>query len=311
MMQVLFHYTSQKGFEGIVREDGIHLWFSDALYLNDSNEIIGAKKYFDIAAEQLLEQGEIDNSILKTVKDMKYEAGQIDNIQFVRSGQSEINIQYEVAYYDKYVCCFSEKADSLPMWNYYLKNDSDGFAVGLDFNGCTFEHCKICGNVVDESCFNISTNMLQMIYDENTKIDYFKKDIRLYARALKESPESKAFHDVTFYNAFELLSNRCKDHHFEYENETRMLATVKDSGKSFIDGKKRDDIKYRFNYGLAIPYFELLIPHKEILKAVTISPKIGLNTENKDAITAMKKYLHNMGYNHEIEIKCSEIPLRY
>jgi len=26
--------------------------------------------------------------------------------------------------YETYVCCFSKKRDSLPMWNYYLKGDN-------------------------------------------------------------------------------------------------------------------------------------------------------------------------------------------
>ena len=126
-----------------------------------------------------------------------------------------------------------------------------------------------------------------------------------------DNPAKQSECIISNQQAFEVYSCRFKDYHFAYEKEQRISATVKESDRIYIDEKRRDDIKFRLSHGLAIPYFELYIPKKEVLKAISISPKIGLNTDDKAAIDSMQLYLRHLGYNHKIDIRCSEIPLRY
>lgn len=114
-----------------------------------------------------------------------------------------------------------------------------------------------------------------------------------------------------FFSNLLYYSCAFKDYHFAYENERRIIVTVKDSDELYIDGQRRDDIKFRLSHGLSIPYFELLIPDKKALKAVSISPRIGLNSSDEIAEESMRAYLRHLGYEHNINIRCSQIPLRY
>ena len=82
MGNIIYHYTSQKGFEGIVREDGIHLWFSDVRYMNDSSELINAKKFLIQAADELLNEKKIDEDIYNTIQKIEYNPKKFDKSTF-------------------------------------------------------------------------------------------------------------------------------------------------------------------------------------------------------------------------------------
>ena len=311
---IMYHYTSQNGFEGIVREDGLHFWFSDTRYMNDSYELIDAKRFLMRAADDLLKEKKIDEEIYKYIGGINYPLKKFAGIKTVPTSGTAIRFNISSAYYRKFVCCFSKEADSLPMWNYYLKGDQNGYAVGIDLDGVNTSDCEIIGEVKDESDFEIDQEIISILYDEEEKISIFKSEILDFSRDMNENADNaiKKLECITrFQQAFEVYSCRFKDYHFAYEQEQRLSATVKESNRIYIDEKRRDDIKFRLSHGLAIPYFELYIPKKEVLKAISISPKIGLNTDDKAAIDSMRSYLLHLGYNHKIDIRCSEIPLRY
>lgn len=310
---MMFHYTSQKGFEGIVKEDGIHLWFSDARYMNDSSEILSAKKFLDQAADELLREGKIPSDLHKEVKKIEHNPKKIDGVKFRNTKLHEMAIDIQSAYYYTFLCCFSSEADSLPMWNYYLKNDSNGYAVGFDFDGIDISTCSIVGTVKNDADYTFEDEISKVLYTDSEKVDVFKSEILdLLKNWEKDSSDHtlQLAHMAQFHIAFETYSTVFKDYHFAYENEYRMLATVK-SSESYIGDQHRDDIKFRLSHGLAIPYFELLIPHKQALKAVSISPMVGLNSDTDFVKESMRTYLNNLGYTHDIEIRFSEIPLRY
>ena len=317
----MFHYTSQKGFEGIVKEDGIHLWFSDARYMNDSSELLSAKSFLDQAADELLEEKKIDASLHYDIINTEYSPVKIDGAYYIskkarKNSKGVIHeacIQLQSHYEHKYVCCFSREPDSLPMWNYYLKTDGHGYAVGIDLSDITVDTFKIAGNTTNKADFELSTEISDVTYDNREKLRILKNAILDLSDQYAEYPDDitkKQECLVAFQNKFETYSTIFKDYHFKYENELRMISTVK-SSDSYIDNQHRDDIKFRLSHGLTIPYFELIIPHKQALKSVSISPMIGLNSDTDFVIESMSVYLHNLGYTHDIEIRCSEIPLRY
>lgn len=311
---MMFHYTSQKGFEGIVKEDGIHLWFSDARYMNDSSELINAKKFLNQAADELFAEHKISESVHREVLGIQYNAKKFDGINFVPTEGSKVKFELHSTEYHKFVCCFSKESDSLPMWNYYLKNDGNGYAVGIDMNGIDVSECRVIGQTIVESDFQFDPEITPMLYPDAEKVSIFKSEIldfSLHMEAHAGDRAKQIQYIVALQQAFETYSTAFKDCHFEYEHEVRMMATVRSSSRVLIDGKRRDDIKYRLSHGLAIPYFELCIPNKKVLKAVSISPKIGLNSSDDAAIDSMRTYLCHLGYEHDIEIHCSEIPLRY
>lgn len=314
LANTMYHYTSQKGFEGIVREDGIHLWFSDARYMNDSSELRNAKKFLMKAADELLSEKKIDDAIYQEIQKIEYNPQKFDGIEFGPFKESTLKYRIRSVDYNKFVCCFSKEADSLPMWNHYLKGDENGYAIGIDLNGIKTDDCEVVGNVKNEKDYEFDEEIKSMLYDDDQKIKIFKSEILAFAHDRAKHPDDsieRLSYDTYFQQSFEYYSCVFKDYHFAYENEQRIIATVRDSDQIYIDGKRRDDIKFRLSHGLAIPYFELLIPDKKVLKAVSISPRIGLNSSNEEAIQSMRNYLHHLGYEHDIRILCSEIPLRY
>ena len=309
-----YHYTSQDGFKGIVQEDGIHLWFSDIRYMNDSSELINAQKVLSYAAKELLSENEIDQAIYNVLQNVKYEIKKIDRIEFFPSDGIRAKIEVFSADFCRFVCCFTKEADSLPMWNYYLKGDGNGYAIGIDARCVDLSKCEIVGQVKDQSDFSLDHEITPVEYRDEVKVNILKTEIRRFAASLsacKGIIEKETECRNAFQSAFEMYASRFKDRHFQYENELRMMATVRMSDKTDIDGKKRDDIRFRLSHGLVIPYFELHIPQKPALKAISISPRIGVNADNTAAIESMKLYLKTLGYIHDIDIRCSEIPLRY
>lgn len=314
LTNTMYHYTSQKGFEGIVREDGIHLWFSDARYMNDSSELINAKKFLMKAADELLEEKRIDKSIYKQLEGIRYNPKKFDDLKFVPSKNTLFGFEIRSADYHKFICCFSKEADSLPMWNYYLKGDENGYAIGLNLDGINTDDCEIVGRVKNKADYKFDEEIKSMLYDDEEKLQIFKSEILDFADSVSKYSEDsieRLSYGAFFQQSFEYYSCVFKDYHFAYENERRIMVTVKDSDELYIDGQKRDDIKFRLSHGLAIPYFELLIPNKKVLKAVSISPRIGLNSSDDMAKESMRAYLQHLGYEHNINIRCSQIPLRY
>ena len=83
-----------------------------------------------------------------------------------------------------------------------------------------------------------------------------------------------------------------------------MLVELLDSSDRF------DFVKYRFDHGLVIPYFEMII-NKEALNAISVSPQIGLSSDSELIKDSIKNYLKKQGYTSKIIVNCSEIPLRY
>ncbi len=314
MGNIIYHYTSQKGFEGIVREDGIHLWFSDVRYMNDSSELINAKKFLIQAADELLNEKKIDEDIYNTIQKIEYNPKKFDSIKCVFSKNPFVSFQISSANYHKFVCCFSSESDSLPMWNYYLKGDEHGYAIGINLDGIYAKDCEIIGDIKNENDYCFDDGITSMIYSDKEKISIFRSEILDFSKDMityKGNEQKQTNCIVNFQKAFETYSLGFKDYHFSYENEQRIMITVKESKEIYINGKRRNDIKFRLSHGLVIPYFELYIPQKNILKEISISPKIGLNSDDKSSIESMRFYLKHLGYVHDINIRCSEIPLRY
>ena len=115
---------------------------------------------------------------------------------------------------------------------------------------------------------------------------------------LNESGQSKVVQQLTDYSLF------FKNNHFNYEKEIRLLVELLDSSDRF------DFVKYRFDHGLVIPYFEIVI-NKEALSAISVSPQIGLSSDSELIKSSIENYLKKQGYTSKININCSEIPLRY
>jgi hypothetical protein len=101
---ILYHYTTQEGFLGIIQSKT--LWASSIRHLNDSSE-------FNYAINLALR---ISNDYVKSGKD---DSG---FKQIVRVFRHVLNI---------YVCSFSTQKDQLSQWRAYCR-DGGGFSIGFD-----------------------------------------------------------------------------------------------------------------------------------------------------------------------------------
>lgn len=97
----IYHYTSIGGLESILRNKTLR--FTNIKYMNDKDEIIARL-----------------DSIAKDCRASEETRKQL------RSAITNLGVQV-------FVCCFSLKEDSLPMWNYYTKEvNSQGYNIEFD-----------------------------------------------------------------------------------------------------------------------------------------------------------------------------------
>jgi hypothetical protein len=111
----LYHYTSQNGFMGILGMKKI--WATNALYMNDSEEINQALSIF-----------------LDCCKRFSYSDADSDEKQFIKSLHENILL---TCLFDKnpniYICSFSEQPDLLSQWRGYCP-EASGISIGFDFS---------------------------------------------------------------------------------------------------------------------------------------------------------------------------------
>lgn len=309
---MLFHYTSQEGFKGIVQEDGIHLWVSDARYMNDRSELVNAWKFFMQAAQELVDENKIDEEIFEIIKSINHHHGGFSLTRLWYGGNcpERVEVINKILRVHKYICCFSKEKDSLPMWNYYLKNDCNGYAIGLNRKKLeTF--CKEFSP--QENKKYVFSEIRDVLYNDVKKVKIFKEGLCNFRndifKNMTKGSDPQAIAGLRM--DFEKYATICKDYHFAYENEVRMITTVRNLECFGTKEKQCGNVNFRLAHGFAIPYIEIHIPNKEILEAITLSPRIGLNSNDEDTIESVRSYLNYLGYTHDIEILCSEIPLRY
>ena len=324
---MIFHYTSQEGFKGIIQEDGIHLWFSDVRYMNDRDELENARRFFLQVVKDLFDEGDINEKIYEILKEVVCKSRNFSNTKkmyrILGPGKIEFKREREEGEFNKYICCFSQEQDSLPMWGHYLKNDNSGYAIGFDFENLMVKEFGIVRKVADSN--RIARNderkvqneeiygPLDITYDDVEKVRDFRESIITFAKEISRNDDAEHKNQcvIALQEWFENMASYFKDYHFAYEKEERLVICIKSLDNPGVDINQREEIRHRFVHGLVIPYIEVRIPNKKILKAVTISPQIGLNSEEKLLIESVKEYLKYLGYTHEIDIRCSEIPLRY
>lgn len=184
--QTLYHYTDAPGLLGILKPEEPVLWFSRFDCLNDKSEGQDILEHFQNACELLKNSGEFDtkllNVIMKCIPD--------ENITIIYDQQDEIfKINPHATYEDfsnklpigriknsqseVFMCCFSQKNDLLPMWNYYSNSSTyQGYCIG--FNPGMFitknRYAHNSNEVMIDGC---KIEVIKVIYDneEKMKID--------------------------------------------------------------------------------------------------------------------------------------------
>jgi hypothetical protein len=284
---ILYHYTTQEGLLGIIRNKEI--WASHTQYLNDVREFIHATEIL----KQELER-------------MKSEAGTnapanklLDGMQLVISiGLESVNVC---------VCSFSESGDVLSQWRAYGGRAS-GVAIGLSgpFLREMSEHRGWLAPVVydpDEQR-SLARTLLQDALSESLR----KKTDAETSETIKKMRAGDVF---SFGGMFEYLPRYApifKHHSFNEEKEWRIITKPTSCTNDRFD--------YRAGGSMLIPYFRLplALQEKGAIKEIVIGPTPHPK-QAKDALTGLLTK-HDFptssvdSQGEAVRVRSSEIPYR-
>lgn len=320
----IYHYTSQKGLEGIINNNS--LWFTDMRYLNDKEELIDGIK---VACN------------LKSDKEL---AG-LDKASF---SEHMYNIFCkEILKRNFFVCCFSISSDELPMWNYYTKdNNNKGYNLVLDYkrllasivyeNKDVLNDCKVTfgkveysdnikkkfnetlfGKFVQEqpqyikTIFEITMKELNFTIKEEYIDQYMQEITEIYSTADKcKLPSILSYDGVKLQFEKNLFSENvvyCKNRKFSFEKEVRIVIEIPEDKISYL--KQKGVYKVLNKERLEMPYLDLKFDN-HCIQGITLSPTLDMDiafseleqflSKNKIDILSLKK-----------GIRKSDIPMRY
>lgn len=272
----LYHYTSANGLMGIIEKGGLKFWFSNANYLNDTSEGKDILDLYKQTCDQLRNAKEISPDFYQFVYQIEPKQTMLHKVS---------DRTYEIRECDMYMCCFSQQEDSLPMWNYYVKDSKyQGYNIGISVT--SFKQ-------------NSEIDWVEVIYSDELKMKKIKKFLLgisgFYGRA----------EQANIKNCVEVMQERWqyvfKSHYFEHEKEVRAILKVP---------KTQSDqypLKFHINSGILIPHVEYCFSGARA-QQITIGPLI----EGETAKKSIAEYLVSCGYPEmHNRIVLSKAPVRY
>lgn len=278
----IYHYTKPEKLLNILSGENIR--FSNALYLNDKEEI--AYSYRLIV--KLIDQTEGLNPDL-FIKIKKHFSNKYKHIV---DGDNDFVNKLEY-----FTTSFSTESDNLTLWNNYAKGKNyTGYNIG-------FNKQKLIKEMSENDYLPIYGSV---IYDKQKQIKIihaiFKKWNSLFEKELKckKSNEVKLF-DILFelIDILSIVSIFFKNPQFKNEHEYRIVIVnvfgAKNSKATSIVEKN----------GLFVPYLEY-----KFSKDSVVSVNIGPTFDENIFYTSTNRMLLNFGYCDK-QVNRSKIPLRY
>lgn len=288
----IYHYTSPQGLFSILKSASLR--FTDCQFLNDISEYTYIKK-----------------PLLKAIEDTKLNYDVIPVINSLRDGLerleltatqtgSNITLNWGTKRYYYYVFCCSTKQDSLGMWNYYVKGGNfQGYNVGF-----TVHKLLECFSTVKNPSVDVFHG--EVLYKERDQIDFLKNLLIRADQELRETNRSSKDLQqdvITYLENFRLFF---KDEAFINEQEYRFVLRIpedyipSESDPFSIGGF---DIKN----GNITPYSRLMINKEKTIDSIKLSPMLEAEISKQ----GIRRYLNHGGYNREIEISLSKVPIRF
>ena len=278
----IYHYTKPENLLNILSGENIR--FSNALYLNDKEEI--AYSYRLIV--KLIDQTEGLNPDL-FIKIKKHFSNKYKHIV---DGDNDFVNKLEY-----FTTSFSTESDNLTLWNNYAKGKNyTGYNIGFDKQ-------KLIKEMSENDYLPIYGSV---IYDKQKQIKIihaiFKKWNSLFEKELKckKSNEVKLF-DILFelIDILSIVSIFFKNPQFKNEHEYRIVIVnvfgAENSKATSIVEKN----------GLFVPYLEY-----KFSKDSVVSVNIGPTFDENIFYTSTNRMLLNFGYCDK-QVNRSKIPLRY
>ena len=282
----MYHYTSPTNIINILNGENIQLRFTRYDCVNDTSEGKYAYDVFIEACMGLNKNKKITNEYCKFLLELisdetrnEYIAHSNDTLQKIFGHKVKKGVGY--------ICCFSKNHDSLPMWNYYVKNDTyRGINIGLH------------SNKLHNSLEGVKISLYNVIYKESEIKSLFTNKIVEYRKYFKnDDPSVKSNIACYICILINIIKYIAKKQCFEHENEVRAIF--------FFDDNQTDLIKeFDWSRGFAIPYTKLTFAKDAFFK-LTIGPLIDANL----SILTAKEFLSTKGYRKAVDP--SKVPIRF
>lgn len=273
---VMYHYTSSPIIPRILRaqSDALCLRFTDYRFLNDKSEGEELTVQFQAVLQKLFALGEISKEFYAEV---------IRQRATVKADSNKF-----------YVMCFSQEKDSLPMWNYYLKDGKyQGYSLGFDFDFQDLFSKK-------------AIFKRKVIYDDRAKQTIIGNLI-LQAATDEHITLSVTERCRLLLNAVGDLALVMKKSCFAHEHEVRLILDIEAATRSDADAFSCSEVRHVDTNGVFVPYCNVTWNDKSVLKEICYAPTMPEQTE-----LGLRSLLDTMGYDSKtIRITPSDIPVRY
>jgi hypothetical protein len=232
---LLFHYTDQNGFMGIVRNT--ELWATKIQYLNDSSEFYLATNI----AKQILQEMIVYEEDKDVVFRMRRFICSLDNIK-------HINVC---------VCSLSEEGDLLSQWRGYAKQQG-GYSIAFEKN--------MLDQILNAQDYDLKACVYDTENQKNLIKNHIQKSLEKYHAYPEPSGHDPKFgSDSSFYFKMELarIAPLIKDSSFSEEREWRIISR---------GGVHVQNLSFRAGTSMLIPFHRIkLIPDFwNLIKRVTV-----------------------------------------
>lgn len=278
----IYHYTKPEKLLNILA--GSTLRFSNALYLNDKEEIAYSYK---LIVQLIGETEGLNPDLFK-----KIENHFKNKYKHIVDGYSDLINKLEY-----FTTSFSTESDNLTLWNNYAKGKSyTGYNIGFDKK-------KLVTEMTNSGYLPIYGSV---IYDKQKQIKIihaiFKKWNMLFERALKAKKQNEVkLFDILFelIDVLSIVSIFFKNPQFKNEHEYRIVIV-----NAFGAPNSKPTGVVEKN-GLFVPYLEYNFS-KDSVTSINIGPTFDENI----FYTSTNRMLLNFGYDNK-QVFRSKIPLRY
>jgi hypothetical protein len=273
----LFHYTPQAGLLGIIKSNV--LWATNALYLNDSSELLYG---LSVAREHM--------SAVVAKSDIVRE--------FLRRAEQLLDLSVLTPGRQFYACCFCENPNLLSQWRAYADRGG-GYAIGFDTED------------LGRAAVKTHLSLFPMDYGTGGNSEKLAEDIGAVCQALercaKQSPGndekliSAALDELKLALIFRIFWLKHPD--FKEEQEWRILANFLSTDLSRVS--------FREGQTTPVPYVELgLADFGESLKTFPIREVVhGPNAHPQLASQSLESLFKKHGFDPP-KIWGSQIPIR-
>lgn len=271
--KLLYHYTDQKGFLGIIKSKEI--WATHHQCLNDTQEFLYAKELVRKELKKRMSVNDGSRSLLETM------SSALDG-----PGNEDVNL---------YVASFSEEPDSLSQWRAY-GGASSGFALGFQCERLILPEAFALARCIyqPQKQSEVVDAIVSEVLDSSKKVGLLNAEQIVKVMLLFE------------LHAFALILKHPK---FAEEREWRVVSRVMmDYAPAFpIEDATR--LEFRVGRSMLIPYRCISVKDGSggfLLKKVVVGP----NPDPEQAHRSVRSLLNSRTDTKAVDVQSSDIPYR-